>query len=99
VQRATSSPPGSCVAFSPLEGSQGELVVVVEAGAPTGDLAAEVSAAITNAIGITPSQVLLVAKGSLPTTPNGKLQRARAREMHHLGELAPLTGEVAPLGS
>jgi len=99
VQRATSSPPGSCVAFSPLKGSQGELVVVVEAGSPTGDLAAEVSAAITNAIGITPSQVLLVAKGSLPTTPNGKLQRARAREMHHLGELAPLTGEVAPLGS
>jgi hypothetical protein len=39
--------------------------------------------------------VLLVAKGSLPTTPNGKLQRARAREMHHLGELAPLTGDVA----
>ncbi len=32
VQRAVRHPPGSCVAFSPLEGHQGDLVVVVEDG-------------------------------------------------------------------
>ncbi len=87
VQRGTSMPPGSCAAFSPLEGRQGDLVVVVEVGTFAGDLARKVSAAVTNAIGLTPSKVVLVPKGTLPTTPNGKLQRARAREMHHLGEL------------
>ncbi len=92
VQRATSVPPGGCVAFSPLAGRQGDLVVVVEATGAD-DLAGEVSAAITNAIGLTPSQVLIVPRGTLPTTPNGKLQRARAREMHRLGEFAPLAGE------
>jgi fatty-acyl-CoA synthase len=99
VQHATSIPPGSCVAFSPLEGRQGDVVVVVEAGTSTGDLAGEVSAAITNAMGLTPSEVLLVPKGTIPTTPNGKLQRARARQMHHLGELATLAVDVAPPGS
>jgi fatty-acyl-CoA synthase len=96
VQRATPISPGGCVAFSPLEGRQGDLVVVVEAGVPAGDLAREVSAAITNAMGLTPSQVLLVPKGTIPTTPNGKLQRARARQMHHLGELSMLAGDAAP---
>ena len=92
VQRATGIAPGGCVAFSPLEGRQGDLVVVVEQDGESADLAGRVSAAITNAIGLSPSQVLLVAKGVIPTTPNGKLQRRRAREMHHRGELSsPVT--------
>ena len=99
VQRATSIPPGSCVAFSPLEGRQGDLVVVVEAGTPAGDLARRVSEAITNAMGLTPSKVLLVPKGTIPTTPNGKLQRARVRQMHHLGELATLAETPPRRGS
>ena len=99
VQRATGIPPGSCVAFSPLEGRQGDLVVVVEVGSDPGDLAGGVSAAITNAIGLTPSQVLLVPRGTIPTTPNGKLQRSRTREMHHRGELASLVADVTSPGS
>jgi len=93
VQRATSLPPGSCVAFSPLEGRQGDLFVVVETPTHAGDLAAQVSAAVTNAIGLTPTKVLLVPRGTIPTTPNGKLQRARAREMHHRGELPALASD------
>jgi acyl-CoA synthetase (AMP-forming)/AMP-acid ligase II len=88
VQRATGLHPGSCVAFSPLEGRQGDLVVVVEAEAGPDELAGVVSAAVVNAIGLTPSQVLLVAKGTVPTTANGKLQRGRARQMHHRGEFS-----------
>ena len=75
------------------------MIVVVEVGTGSGDLAGGVSAAITNAIGLTPSQVLLVARGTIPTTPNGKLQRARAREMHHRGELGALAADVASPGA
>lgn len=94
VQRVTGIAPGSCVAFSPLEGYQGDLIVVVETDTSPRDLASAVSAAITNAIGLTPSQVLLVPSGTIPTTSNGKLQRARAREMHHRGELASPPADV-----
>jgi fatty-acyl-CoA synthase len=94
VQRATGIAPGSCVAFSPLEGYQGDLIVVVETDTSPRDLASRVSAAITNAIGLTPSQVLLVPSGRIPTTSNGKLQRGRAREMHHRGELASPPADV-----
>ena len=94
VQRAIGIAPGGCVAFSPLEGRQGDLVVVVEEATESGDLVGRVSAAITNAIGLSPSQVLLVPKGTIPTTPNGKLQRSRAREMHHLGELPSLVPDL-----
>jgi len=72
---------------------------VVEVGSDPGDLAGGVSAAITNAIGLTPSQVLLVPRGTIPTTPNGKLQRSRTREMHHRGELASLVADVTSPGS
>jgi fatty-acyl-CoA synthase len=99
VQRATGMPPGSCVAFSPLEGRQGDLVVVVEASPGSGDLAGSVSAAVTNAIGLTPSQVLLVPTGTIPVTPNGKLQRSRAREMHHRGELSTLAADLVVPGA
>jgi acyl-CoA synthetase (AMP-forming)/AMP-acid ligase II len=99
VQRATGLAPGSCVAFSPLEGRQGDLVVVVEADTGDAELAGAVSTAITNAIGLTPSQVLVVPTGTVPTTPNGKLQRARARYMHRRGELAPPSADLSTSGA
>ena len=49
--------------------------------------------------GSAPSQVLLVPKGTIPTTPNGKLQRRRAREMHQRGELPLAAEDPAPPGS
>jgi acyl-CoA synthetase (AMP-forming)/AMP-acid ligase II len=99
VQGAAGVPPGRCVAFSPLGGRQEDLVVVVEVGTEQDDIAGLVSAAIVNAVGLTPSQVLLVATGSLPTTPNGKLQRGRAREMHQRGEFSPYAPDVARAGA
>ena len=94
VQRAMSMPPGGCVAFSPLEGRQGDLVVVVEATGAD-DLADQVSAAITNAIGLTPSQVMIAPRGTIPTTPNGKLHAAGSRAVPP-GRAFPLRGDVAP---
>jgi hypothetical protein len=58
-----------------------------------------VSAAVANAIGLTPSQVLLVPTGTIPVTPNGKLQRSRAREMHHRGELSLLAAALVVPGA
>jgi acyl-CoA synthetase (AMP-forming)/AMP-acid ligase II len=97
VQHSTGAPPGSCAAFSPKDGRQGDLVVVVEAGPgprPT-DLASVASAAIVKAIGLTPSEVVVVAKGTIPRTPNGKLQRGKVRQMHNLGELRPIAQSSA----
>jgi fatty-acyl-CoA synthase len=99
VQSAAGVPPGRCVAFSPVGGRQEDLVVVVEVGDDQEDLAGVVSAAIVNAVGLAPSQVLLVPTGSLPTTPNGKLQRGRAREMHQRGEFPAGPGDAAAPGS
>jgi fatty-acyl-CoA synthase len=99
VQRSTGQPPGSCAAFSPLGGRPGDLVVVVEEVTGAGDLIGVVSTAIVDAVGLAPSQVLVVAKGTLPTTPNGKLQRGRAREMHQRGEFSAYAPDVAPLGT
>jgi acyl-CoA synthetase (AMP-forming)/AMP-acid ligase II len=99
VQTAAGVPPGRCVAFSPPGGRQEDLVVVVEVGTEEEDIAGLVSAAIVNAVGLAPSQVLLVGTGSLPTTPNGKLQRGRAREMYQRGEFSPSAPDVAPLAA
>ena len=76
VQSAAGVPPGRCVAFSPAGGRQEDLVVVVEVGDEQEDLTGVVSAAIVNAVGLAPSQVLLVPTGSLPTTPNGSSSAA-----------------------
>jgi fatty-acyl-CoA synthase len=86
------------VAFSPAGGRQEDLVVVVEVTDEQEDLTGLVSAAIVNAVGLAPSQVLLVPTGSLPTTPNGKLQRGRAREMHQRGEF-PVSSSGAMLAT
>jgi fatty-acyl-CoA synthase len=94
VQHAIGIPPGSCVAFSPKDGRQGDLVVVVEALPDPRDLAGIATAAIINAVGLAPSQVLLVPTGTIPTTANGKLQRGRAREMHHRGEFSSIAADT-----
>jgi fatty-acyl-CoA synthase len=96
VQRATGLPPGSCAAFSPLEGRPGDLVVVVEEATGADDLAGAVGAAIVNAFGLAPAHVLVVPTGTLPTTPNGKLQRGRAREMHRRGDFSSYGPDAAP---
>jgi acyl-coenzyme A synthetase/AMP-(fatty) acid ligase len=87
---------GDCVAFSAQEGGQGGLVVVVETAARSGDLATKARAAVVNALGLVPSEVLVVRKGTIPTTANGKLQRAAARQMHRRAEFRRLPEGATP---
>jgi acyl-CoA synthetase (AMP-forming)/AMP-acid ligase II len=87
VMRATGATPGSCIAFSPLIGREGDLVVIIEE-MPDRDperLVATAHGAVVNAIGLVPREILVVAPGSIPTAHNGKAQRLIAREMHDQG--------------
>ena len=78
--------PGSCVAFADPSGTEGAVIVAVESDADDG-LRARVRAGITNAIGITPREVLILEPGTIPKAANGKLQRLAARDAYARGEL------------
>ncbi|MGE0218960.1 AMP-binding protein [Mycolicibacterium sp.] len=74
-----------------LDGTE-ELVVLLEA--KTDDrsaresLAARVTAAISNAHGLTVADLVLVARGSLPITTSGKIRRQACAEQYRSGTLA-----------
>jgi acyl-CoA synthetase (AMP-forming)/AMP-acid ligase II len=80
--------PGRCVAFS-LPDTE-EVVVLVEArdGGSSSSLAREVSRSIANAVGIAPSDVLVLPAGTVEKTTSGKLRRATMREAYSSGALA-----------
>jgi fatty-acyl-CoA synthase len=81
---------GRCVAFSPMRGQEGDVVVAVEladAGVQAPDVEAAVRAAVTNAVGLVPRHVLVLADGAIPVAPAGKLQRLAARDAYDRGEL------------
>ncbi len=82
---------GSAESAGPvLRHPAGGFVVVLESAGTAGGLADRASAAVVDAIGIAPAEVLVVASGTIPTTPNGKLQRSRLRELYARGALEPL---------
>ena len=86
VRSGTSIGERRCVAFSPRRQGQGDLVVVLEVSRDPGNVVAEARVAIASAVGLTPSAVVLVPEGTVPTTASGKLQRGLAREMYERGE-------------
>ncbi len=88
VLQVTGLSPQACAAFSRQDGQAGEFVVVVEADNRP-DLPRRASAAIADAVGIAPTEVVVVPPGTLPITANGKLQRSKLRQMHAHGELDP----------
>jgi acyl-CoA synthetase (AMP-forming)/AMP-acid ligase II len=80
-----------------IEREHGEAMVIVCELAQKSVEQAEGAAllkAATSAIGedhgTTPTAALLVARGTIPTTASGKIQRSRLRERFLRGELAPL---------
>ncbi|MEY2450820.1 MAG: fatty-acyl-CoA synthase [Acidimicrobiaceae bacterium] len=85
--------PADCVAFTPLNGDAGDIVVAVSTPLRTGldDLERRVRASVVNAVGITLRSVVFVEPESLPRTSSGKAQRLEARELHARGGLAVLT--------
>ena len=85
--RAAGVPADACVAFSPTSGSEGELVIAIEVDAHDEDVENRVRSAVTNGVGLVPSDVIFLARGSLPKASNGKAQRVAARDRHARGEL------------
>ncbi len=87
VRQAIGGAPGSCAAFSAGSGASSRFVVVVETESPSTALAGAVGSAASEAVGAPPSEVVLVGRGTIPVTPNGKLQRSALRERYSRGEL------------
>jgi fatty-acyl-CoA synthase len=79
---------GRCVAFAPA-GVDGEVIIAVEPArdADPAALPALVRNAVLDELGISVRDVVVVAKGSIPTTTSGKLQRSAVREGYARGDL------------
>jgi fatty-acyl-CoA synthase len=88
VLRATGRQPGACAAFSAPDPG-GFVVVVEDDGDAASDLEQTVRNAVVAAVGIPPSAVHVVAPGTIPTTPNGKLQRSALRRRWSNGTSGP----------
>ncbi len=76
-------------AFGRPEGGEGEVVIVVEPerGADPATLPRRVRTAVTDAVGLSPREVLVLAPGSIPKTTSGKLRRTALRDAYRRGEL------------
>jgi fatty-acyl-CoA synthase len=84
---------GNVIAFG-TTGHKGRETIVVVAETKTDDDAAPVRAAVaervTDAIGIPPSEIVLVAPGTLPKTSSGKLQRSLCKDRYLSDVLEPV---------
>lgn len=87
--------PGGCAAIP--DGSGGYLVVAerrrASARADLREACRWIRRELSVSDGIAPSAVVVVAPGSLPRTPSGKLQRRRLGQLHRAGAL-PLEAEL-----
>jgi fatty-acyl-CoA synthase len=86
--RAAGVMASACVAFSPIRGAEGDVVVAIEVQDPEPDLETRIRAAVTSAVGLVVTDVVFLPPGSLPKAPNGKQQRIAARTMYAAGTLA-----------
>jgi fatty-acyl-CoA synthase len=87
--------PGRCVAFAP-SGIDGEVIVAVEPArdADPEALPAQVRKAVRDELGIAVREVVVLPKGSIPTTTSGKLQRSAVRDAYDRGHVE-LVGSAA----
>ena len=85
---------GNVIAFGTI-GRRGResIVVVAETRSDDGGtdpVRSEVAARVTDAIGIPPTEIVLVAPGTLPKTSSGKLQRALCKDRYLSDILEPV---------
>ncbi len=97
VSRAPGVRDGQCVAFADLDDSGAERCVIV-AEAKLGPRAGTMAEVITQIVqlvraevGIVPSEVHLIRRGTLPKTSSGKVRRREAKRRLTLGDLEFLT--------
>ncbi|NUP10560.1 MAG: fatty acyl-AMP ligase [Polyangiaceae bacterium] len=97
VSRAPGVRDGQCVAFSDLDDTGAErCVLVAEAkigprAGTIGDIVAQIVQLVRAEIGIVPSEVHLIKRGTLPKTSSGKVRRREAKRRLAMGELEFLT--------
>ncbi|MEP6623307.1 MAG: long-chain-fatty-acid--CoA ligase [Acidimicrobiia bacterium] len=85
---------GNVIAFG-TTGRRGREAIVVVAetraeDAGTDPVRSEVAARVTDAIGIPPTEIVLVAPGTLPKTSSGKLQRSLCKDRYLSDILEPV---------
>lgn len=85
---------GRVAAISVPVDSAERLVTVIEVKHPEPEVKDKVTAAISNAHGLSVSDLVLVEPGSLPTTTSGKIQRAATAELYRQGGFARLDTAV-----
>ena len=83
---------GRCVAFGRPGGADGEVVVALEAKDENdiSSLTSEVRRSVSTSVGVTPKEVIVLPKGSIPKTTSGKLRRGAVRDAYGRGELIGL---------
>jgi fatty-acyl-CoA synthase len=86
---------GNVVAFSSKSESGETLIIVAEAHEEEPNLRAAVRGHISDAIGISPDEVVLVPAGTLPKTSSGKLKRIETRQLFESGKLHRKPGKAA----
>jgi fatty-acyl-CoA synthase len=84
--------PGNVIAFGVDGGRRGEGVVIVaelKDGAP-GEVRDGIARAVRHAVGLRPSEVVLLPTGALPKTSSGKLRRSVCRARYQAAEMESL---------
>jgi len=92
--------PGRCVAIAVPQDGVEKLVAIIElkqkdetpqeAAERFGFVKREVTSAISKAHGLSASDIVLVAQGSIPITTSGKPRRAQCGELYRRGEFVRL---------
>jgi len=83
--------PGNVIAFG-IGSSRGKESIVVVAEVKNSDFASikhNIRFRVLSACGVTPKEIVLVKKGTLPKTSSGKLQRSLCREQFRSNKLEP----------
>lgn len=99
AQRVPGVRRGNAVAFGILDRAREGLVLIAEtrlSGEEAVRLAKQVASEVRKAMGVAMEHVVLLAPGSLPKTPSGKLQRSLTRVRYEAGHL--VTQAVATAG-
>ncbi|SFR29121.1 amino acid adenylation domain-containing protein [Lentzea waywayandensis] len=78
--------PGAVAAFE----VDGELAVLAELTGTADGVTAAVQSTLIATFGVRAEHVLLVARGTIPKTPSGKIRRAECARLHRDGELSPI---------
>ncbi|GAB2813206.1 non-ribosomal peptide synthetase [Lentzea nigeriaca] len=87
--------PGAVAAFE----VDGELAVLAELVGSADGVAAAVQSTLIATFGVRAEPVLLVARGTIPKTPSGKIRRAECARMHRDGELSFLAPAASTVDS